>query len=416
MEETELKSEGKYQNRKKPLIILVIVVVVAIVVVAAQKIKRGHSDQGSNSDTGNQLALSSDPAIAAGQDLSGNRCEGTEKPLLTNLPMNESDFAFILPYGMTIGAHVTPIDHQYFSPTVFNSPRDTYPVFAMADATIVNIEPRKTDRGTEYRMVFSISCKLFYYYDLVTSLDPSLMTLWQEAQNKSRPFLHSVKAGEEIGRIGGQTLDFAVWDMDKNLSGFVEPEHYISESWKIHTVDPLDYYTDDLKTKVLSKYLRTTEPRSGKIDYDIDGKLVGTWFLQGTNGYKGVNQSNYWVGHLSVAYDYLDPASIVISTGDYGGEAMQFGVSGNTPDPASVDVTSGMIKYELVQQDWADSSGQKWDRSKLTPGIRAKNPTGVLGVALFQLQSDGTLKAEFFPSKTGAQVSSFDNNAEIFER
>jgi hypothetical protein len=84
--------------------------------------------------------------------------------------MNEEDFAFIIPYGLMIGNHVTPIDHQYFSPTVFNSPRDAYDVYAMADGKIVNIQKRMTERGEEYRLVFMHTCTFFTYFDLVTSL------------------------------------------------------------------------------------------------------------------------------------------------------------------------------------------------------------------------------------------------------
>ncbi|KKW05394.1 MAG: hypothetical protein UY40_C0021G0003 [candidate division CPR1 bacterium GW2011_GWC1_49_13] len=72
------------------------------------------------------------------------------------MPMDLADFSIIIPYGLMIGGHVTPIDHQYYSPMVFNSPRDTYPVYAMADSRLVDIQPRDTDRGREYRMVFSI--------------------------------------------------------------------------------------------------------------------------------------------------------------------------------------------------------------------------------------------------------------------
>jgi len=416
MEETEIKTEGMSQKWKKKLTILVIIMIIVIGIISVLKTQLSHSDQNSNHDTGKNTTTSSGTAISDGQNLSNHQCEGTDKKMLTHLPMSYDDFAFVLPYGLMIDGHVTPIDHQYFSPTIFNSPRDSYPVYAMADAKIVSLEPRTTDRGTEYRIVFSISCKLFYYYDLVTSLAPEIMTHWENTKDKHQTFTYQVKAGDEIGKIGGQTLDFAVWDMDKNLSGFVKPEHYISESWKVHTVDPLDYYTDDLRAKIISKYLRTTEPRSGKIDYDTDGKLVGTWFLQGTNFYNGLKREDYWVGHLSIAYDYLDPTSIVISTGDYGGEALQFGVLNNVPDPKTIDFSTGMIKYELVQQDWVDSDGQKWDRATLKQGIKAKNPSIIQGVALFQLQSEGTLKAEFFPNQTASQADNFTQNAKIFER
>lgn len=361
-------------------------------------------------------------AIKEGKKLSNNQCEGEEKPKLGTLPMKYDDFKFIIPYGLTAGGHVTPIDHQYFSPTVFQSPRDTYNVYAMADAKIVDISPRTNDKGTEYRFVFSMSCKLFYYYDLVTSLTPELKTAMEEKQSgkSNKPMNIPIKEGQLVGKIGGQTLDFAVWDMDINLTGFVVPEHYEGESWKIHTADPLNYYTEDLKTKALSKYIRTAEPVSGKIDYDIDGKLVGNWFLEGSGGYSPKNmqggQEGYWKGHLSIAYDNYDPTSIVVSVGDFNGEAKQFGVKGNVPDPAIVSVSSGIIKYELVQQDWADLQGNPWNRDTFVKGLKASNQNNTVGVVLAQMLEDRKVKFEVFPGKTASQVSGFTANAKIYER
>src|SRR3989344_6749101 len=132
-------------------------------------------------------------AIKAGKQLTYNACSGSGPRELTRLPMEESDYAMILPYGLMVGGHVTPIDHQYFSPTVFNSPRDTYPVYAMADSKIVDIQPRTTERGTEYRLVFTMSCTFFYYYDLVTSLIPELQTAVDQ-----RKFGIDVRAGQLI--------------------------------------------------------------------------------------------------------------------------------------------------------------------------------------------------------------------------
>src|SRR3990172_7617510 len=192
-------------------------------------------------------------AVKQGKLLSNDNCTGEDKPKLTALPMKYDDFKMIIPYGLVIGGHVTPIDHQYFSPTVFQSPRDKYGVYAMANSKIVDIGERTNAKGTEYRLVFSLSCKLFYYYDLVTSLTPELKKVYEDnkvARQKSAINI-SVKAGELIGRIGGQTLDFAVWDTDIKLTGFVVPEHYAGEAWKIHTADPLNYYTDELKAQAI---------------------------------------------------------------------------------------------------------------------------------------------------------------------
>lgn len=362
-------------------------------------------------------------AMRKGKLLSNGNCEGEEKPKLSALPMRYEDFSFIIPYGMTAGNHVTPIDHQYFSPTVFRSPRDAYEVRAMGDAKLVDIGERTTERGTEYRMVFSMSCKLFYYYDLVTSLTPELKKAYDESKSgQSRgPMNIPVKAGQLIGRIGGQTLDFAVWDTDVRLAGFVVPEHYDEEPWKIHTADPLEYYTEGLKSQALSKYMRTAEPVSGKIDYDIDGKLVGTWFLEGTGGYIPKDKQggqNYWKGHLSVAYDYYDPTSIVVSMGDYNGREEQFGVKGNAPDPAKTDASSGLIKYELVPQDWADPiTGRLWDRNSFMKGLVAHNQEHtVQGTVLVQMLEKRKIKFEAFPGKSAVEVSGFTNHVKIFER
>ena len=117
-------------------------------------------------------------AEKAGRELSNGQCQGKEKGKLGTSPMKSEDFSMVLPYGLMIGDHVTPIDHQYFSPTVFNSPRDTYEVRAMADSNIVDIQPRVRPEGTEYRFVFTISCTFFYYYDLVTSLAPEVKKMY----------------------------------------------------------------------------------------------------------------------------------------------------------------------------------------------------------------------------------------------
>ncbi len=389
--------------------------------------KINGSDTGvvdSNSQNADKTSKQGDSeAVKQGKMLSNGNCTGEDKPKLTTLPMKYDDFKMIIPYGLVIGGHVTPIDHQYFSPTVFQFPRDKYEVYAMADSKLVDIGERINDRGTEYRLVFSLSCKLFYYYDLVTSLTLELKKAYEDNKiDKQKSAINiPVKAGGLIGRIGGQTLDFAVWDTDIRLIGFVIPEHYAGEIWKIHTADPLNYYTTELKAQAVSKYIRTAEPISGKIDYDIDGKLVGNWFQEGTGGYTPAGTrggEGYWKGHLSIAYDHYDPTSIVISMGEYAGKEAQFAVNGNTPDPVTVDVAKGLVKYELILQDWADpKTGKMWDRDSLVKGIVAKNHENqVEGTVFVQMLENRKIKFEAFPGKKASQVTAFTTNAKIFER
>jgi hypothetical protein len=228
-----------------------------------------------------------------------------------------------------------------------------------------------------------------------------------------------VKAGQLVGRIGGQTLDFAVWDTDKPLTGFVVPEHYKVESWKLYTVDPLEYYTDDIKTQALAKYLRTPEPRSGKIDYDIDGKLQGNWFQIGTDGYGGTTGGTggeYWKSHLAIAPEHLDPTRFVISIGNWQPEASQFTTKTNSPDPATVDVGTGLVKYDLTQINYR-TGGTYWDRVSLPSSpITVEPGPSVLGCFLVQMTGDRELKAEVFKNTSCNSITEFTAAAVQYTR
>lgn len=350
--------------------------------------------------------------VEAGKQLSANHCQGEGVPYkLSVSPMRVEDFSHIEPYGLMIGDHVSPIDHQYFSPTIFRSPKDTYPVFAMADSKLVNIEPHPT----RIRLIFSVTCNFFYYYDLLTSLEPNLT-------QKNLPI--DVKAGQLIGHIGGQTLDFAVWDTKKPLSGFIVPEHYRAEPWKIYTADPLDYYTDDLKSSILSKYVRTAEPVSGKIDYDIDGKLIGNWFEEGKDGYAGEStdpNAEYWKDHLSIAPFAYDPSAFIISVGfltnQSGGDGDQFSIPRNAPSPATVGVENGLIKYELRKWEDVKMDGSRWDHLSMATNIRLKNDNfPAEGCALAQLLEKRKLKFEVFLKQSCDSVNGFSKEPKTYQR
>lgn len=404
---------------KKYVIIIITILVIGVGVWFVVN-SRGEQEV-SSSTSDNSVVTSLSIADRAGRELSAGRCTGAEKAQLTHLPMDEADFSMIIPYGYMIGAHVTPIDHQYFSPTDFNSKINTYPVYAMADSRIVGIGLRdRTARdGTKFydhRIVFTISCRLLYYYDLVTSLAPDVQA---ELDRDGNAIDYPVKAGQLIGYIGEQTLDFAVWDTDKPLTGFVNPEDYASEGWKQYTADPLEYYPDDIRQIALSKYLRQVEPRSGKIDYDVDGRLIGNWFLEGTNGYGGVageGNGHYWSGHLSFAPDYIDPTGFQISIGNWPDENHnQFAAKGNTPDPATVGTDAGLIKYDLVQVNYKTRSSY-WDRMTLRDDITFSPGTESLGCALAQLTDVRTLRFQAFKGTPCTAVSGFTDESLTYIR
>jgi len=349
------------------------------------------------------------------QRYSQNRCEGKGTRIFTYSPMKIEDIGRIEPYGIMIDAHVIPTSHGYISPAVFNSPADAYPVYAVADGYIVQIsfrgepvgdKPTK-QKAPDYQMYFEHSCTFYSYYDLLTSLSPKIA---KEASGMTGTFWNKgvripVKAGELVGRIGGRTVDFAVWNFEKEPAYFVNPNSYKGDEDRFYLDDMFLYFQEPLKSQLLAKNLRTEEPRSGKVAYDIKGKLVGNWFKSGSGGFFGLQSGErkvgdrYWDGHLSISYDFIDPAKIKFSIGNFNGKAAQFNIAGNSPDPATIGVESGAIKYELI--------------SSTAPNT----PAGIFaGTVLLQLIEPSKLKLELFPNQKSTQISGFTNKALIYER
>jgi len=356
--------------------------------------------------------------IGSGKAFQGSKdCRGEGTVMFDRLPMDEEDYKSYIPYGLMINSHVTPIDHSYFAPADYNSPRDAYEVYAIADGEIVEISHRA--ENDEYRIVIQYTCTFFSYFDLITSLDDEIYSLAKEdLESKGSWYgVIPITSGQLVGRIGGQTLDFGVYNDDVVL-GFINPESYEYESWKIHTDDPFLYFEEPTLLILKNKNQRKVEPLSGKIDYDIEGKLIGNWFLEGTNGYRGSDQNpTYYFGHLSIVYNHLDPERIIISTGNYGGEPLQATVAGNSPDPAKLDLNSGIIKYELVQFSYnISATGKMWDRKSLADGVEIIEGSEKFGVLLCQVLENDKLKVEIFKNKTHSQVTGFTDSASIYER
>jgi hypothetical protein len=347
-------------------------------------------------------------------------CEGEGDITLTNSPMNLEDLATITPYGLLAGEHVTPIDHLYFYPDDRDTTPTAYPVYMMADGYIVEIGIRPYP-GTkkEYRIIMQHSCTFFTYFDLILELDEEILAQFPGLKTDNYVRGHvAVKAGQEIGRIGGQSLDTAVYNLNEPLTGFITPENYNAEFWKIYTNDFFKHFDEPLRSELLEFNPRTVEPVSGKIDYDIPGKLVGNWFEEDTNGYQGVETQNtdyvqsgsrgYWSTHLAFVYDAIDPTILHISIGDFDGVAKQFDVKGNGPDFGDIGVEDGVVIYELIGNRPTNFPNSETDMNE--------ENSPVLGTVLVQVLADERLRYEVFPGKVATEVSEFTDEVKVFER
>lgn len=423
-----------------PFALVLVVAVLALIGFAAYRVtKVSHQKTVQNSSTDTpenkqqadqQAVLSTDP-VTKGKYLSNSQCEGSGSKQLTSVPMKPADIGVIQPMGnMVPGGHVTPIDHEYYYQKNPSAPADTYDVLAPADGNIVSIQYRtqnvgdqnrngQSDSVNQYRIVISYSCTFFSYYDLMTSLDKSVTDKQPSAKQGQLQGVIAVKAGQVIGHVGGESLDFAVWDTTKTAKGLLFPAAYTGEAWKINTVAPLDYFSDSVKKQILPYYVRSSAPQDGRFDYDIAGKAVGNWFKVGTNGYSGSTDGQpsptYYRGHLALAYDSIDSSAVVFSIGDFNGDAKLFAIKGNGPDPATIGVSSSPTTYELIQLNHMTSTGQEWNGNSNEKVTVSKNGP-VAGVALIQLTDTNNMKVEVFPGKTASQVSGFDSNAQTYDR
>jgi len=375
--------------------------------------------------------------LVAGQRGSA-ACTGKGPGTITASPIAINDLAYIQPMGLMVGGHVTPIDHGYFYiKGAFTKPQTQAPVYAPMDGTISTVArtvrqappAAKSDSSApatydDDALTIEASCTFRVRFSNLVRFAGGLATaVGQVDPNQSKTPNYAVKAGELIGYTGMPTangIDVWVENDDINLTGFINPAQYTAaEVWKTHMADFFDYTSEPLKTQLLALDERDASPRFGKIDYDVDGKLIGSWFRVGSGGYGGGPQMHegYWDGHLAIVPDGNDPEQADVSFGNYQGKPQQFAVVGNKPDPATVSTSTGLVKYELGQiNTFSGVTGKPWDGTSYMPHLRTKAGTTVLGTVLMQLTDTRSLKVEIFPGKHASQVSGFDAQAVMFER
>jgi len=345
---------------------------------------------------------------------------------LTSPPLPLAEVGLVEPLGQMAGGHVTPIDHGY----IFGidghqgSTPNEYEVLAPADGYIVAMTATArsgNEAFVDHAVTFSITCTLSVHYLNMDSFDEHIVRQSGEVTTgRGWDGAIAVSAGEVIGHTGAHGIDLFVWNADLTLTGFVKPDQYTAgEDWKTHTADPYEYFAEPIKSQLLAKNPRVATPRGGKIDYDIDGRLIGSWFKEGSGGYTGGAQGGegYWKGHLSIVPDAYDPTHVMVSIGDWNGEARQFAIRGTYADPAEVSTASGVITYELGQPSWVViATGARWDNDTYKGPVRLAPDDSIQGVLLVRMVDDRRLEVEMFPGKPSAQVAWFDTHAVYYER
>ncbi|MBI2660428.1 hypothetical protein HYX07_04665 [Candidatus Woesearchaeota archaeon] len=355
--------------------------------------------------------------------------------VFTSLPLDIEDITAVEPQGeLTNSGHVTPGDHagfQYDAKTKIN-------VYAMADGYIKRVErnrPFGELKSKNYHVYIEFSCSMFASYVHVTEIAPEILEAspefkrldsLEEVPDNERSIWPNIpiKAGQIIGKANEWgLLGMLIADTKVTLPGFANPEKYKGEDWKMHAVPPFDYFTPELKSQLMEKNPRKKEPKGGKIDFDVPGKLSGNWFLEGTDYagskekipiYCGNQLCPYWSGHLAFVYDFVDPDQARVSFGDYSGWYPQgpYGMKGNA-DFAKISAEDGLVNLELVS---IDDIGNECGFVTQGKPLCTRNSNNVVGIILVQMLDNNKIKVELFPGKTASEVAGFTGKAKVYER
>ena len=354
-------------------------------------------------------------------------CTKTETVFFHQPVIDPSALSSIHPLGQTINGHVTPTDHQYYIPTqeakqtgvTLRAPADGV-VFAINTIDAGLEDPRATEQNRiRYGIAMAFSCNEAMTLGYMSSVAPALQPYISPDNTVAKHIEIPVKVGDEIGRFQ-YGMDVWLIDTSARLPGFIDAADYRDEPWKFYAQSLADYFEPSLRSAYDAKSLRTVPPLGGKIDYDQPGRLVGNWFKQGSLP-DYFHQPDYWQSELAIFYDNIDPATVRVMIGQYADERPAnegFGVEGNGPDPRTISVASGLVRYQLFTYGYADETGQVNQNSDfLTAGHSWKAvKRDDWGVALFQLTDERTLKAEFFPGQAPEQVKDFDKQAIFYTR
>lgn len=406
------------KNKKKKLVIVtMLIVLVAAMILAAILNQKDNGGSG----PGSKVDKSSEFAKQYLRDCEDKNITFSESPLAIE------NMGYLEPMGKMYDGHVTPTDHVYLTPKDPKAADNTTDVVMPADGTVISVgampaqyigdKKNKEVAPQDHRLIVAHNCRFVSIFIHVHELSgPLKAAVGTMPPNTNKDISIKLKAGETLGKIGGNPVDWSLMDAAQELSGFIHPNLYASESWKIHVIDPITVYEGSLKQDLIAKSLRSSEPYGGKIDYDEKGALIGNWFREGTNGYKGSNPSRYWDGHLAIVPHHFDPSSTIVSVGNWQGSAEQFVVKDNQLPPNEITSGSGVVKYELLEINALTPEGQAWDGVSLVKGLRLNQEAPLKGTIIIEVLPDEKLRAEFFPGKAADKLKGFTPSALIFQR
>jgi len=236
-----------------------------------------------------------------GIDVVNSLPDCTESEIFSYRPIAEDSYTNIMPLGhLNPPSHTIPTDHIYLVLNRDGSKSAVTDVFSPGEITIYEIKKAQffDNNGNvmdeDYGVYFSPCKQIRAWYGHIiisdaikTELDKyECMEMGSPPGTKQCNYIinYKVKVGEYMGITGGGNsacLDLGVYDSRSNLNGFANRDRYSNEY--LQTKCPIDYFTDELKTKMAERFgweneRRTVEPICGNLMQDVPGTIQGVWF------------------------------------------------------------------------------------------------------------------------------------------
>ncbi len=309
--------------------------------------------------------------------------------------------------------NVLPKDHGGFPLKDPHTLPADVPVYAVASGVIIvaghgtrymeghNVPPAL--EGTaydDYQLILKISKYVKVNYGHISAINFNILSELEnlQADEKGHRFEIVVKAGDILGWVGPHpAMDFSVTDYSLSLN-FLNPSRYPED--QLFAADIYSYFKEPQLSEMVNIAARIATPWGGKSDYDIKGKIIGNWFLEGTTDYI------QWSRQFAIVFDHLEPNRIIISDGspmkdipgfENPGAPDVWWVKGNSPAPDKIGVNDGITKYKLIYR-----------------GPQDENTKPIQGVILIEMITEGKIKVEVFKGSTSE--NSFTSAAKNYER
>ncbi|MCC5929090.1 MAG: hypothetical protein JJU28_07575 [Cyclobacteriaceae bacterium] len=273
-------------------------------------------------------------------------------PTYKNLPVPLLQVDEYIPLGR---ADVLPVEFvSFLLKDPYRSTPDI-PVYAPTDGFIVSVNKGSwtaedndltempVTTFDDFTIEISVATTARFWYGHIAILSDSINRAIPGLRTGSNRTNIPVKSGQLIGYAGFHPrLDVGMYDRVRD-NGFISPARYTdqyryAQSWT-------DYLDPALRQRIWSLNKRTAEPRSGVFNYDADNFLSGNWFLAGS----GSNQDKS--RHLAFVWHHRYTDRLTISDGYSlrdGNHHNLWWIVGNSIDPDTVSIQSGMLKIEVA--------------------------------------------------------------------